>query len=110
MYIVWLVSLLPFLWPSQYCWGAIAELSKFRDKTSVGGDTVVDVSFPADHLSTLRSPASEQVTTYLTSSSTLRAFVKKVWKRETASGQPHIDGTHQFHDGYRRGSIAATVR
>ena len=30
---------------------------------------------------------------------------RKVWKRQTDSRQPNIDGTHEFHDGYRRGAI-----
>ena len=62
-FVLRLVSLLPLLWSAQHCWGAIVELNKFRDKSSGGAGTVVDVTFAADGHWSPRSAASEQART-----------------------------------------------
>ena len=98
-FVLRLVSLLPLLWSAQYCWGAIVALI---DVTCRRRRSVV--------ASLRRLGAGEnegETPSTLCACVHLCACVRvcaKVRKRDT-SGQPHIDGTHQFHDGYRRGSI-----
>ena len=85
------------------------ELSKFRDKTSVGGGTVVGVTFPADHLSRLRSPASEQVTNntfhfFLNSACFCEKGVEAGDSEWTAAHRRHTSVPRRLPSGLHRGN------
>ncbi|CAI8046683.1 VPS10 domain-containing receptor SorCS1, partial [Geodia barretti] len=66
--------------PVQRSWGAIIEVPKFHDNP---------VSFAFDHHPSSSAGAEPS---------------PREWRRQ-AGQQPHIDGTHQFNDGYQYGTI-----
>lgn len=80
--------------PVQRSWGAIIEVPKFHDNPA----------FDYHPSSSAGAELSPRVSRTLTFSSLVLYVCRQEWKRQ-AGQLPHIDGTHQFDNGYQYGRI-----
>ena len=93
------------LWGTQESWGRLSQLTDLHRKPT----NIVDLTLEHDGSPSELAAGTHQVTPRCMQCGHVRLHTRvlvyrQLLKRQT-SGQPHVDGVHEFHDGHFRARI-----